>query len=82
MACPPDYIIYREGYIKALIDIAGFINRPNAPLAKKLLTAKRLDAVMDYITRHADEFMKCPDLFEFEFEIGKNGAVIFKEAAT
>lgn len=63
---------YREGYAKALMDLAGWINKPNAPLDRRLCNPKRLSAVIGYIISRLDNFMDCPDLFSLNFTIIKN----------
>lgn len=77
--CAMNDLAYREGYVRGLMDLAGFINRPNGIINKSLCTPKRLDQVMGYIIDHVDDFMAAPDLFAFEFVVTKKGLVQFQQ---
>ena len=63
------YMAYDAGYHQAIVDIASFINRPNAPLAKMLCKPSNLEKVMHFIFENIDEFKECPDLFNFNYEV-------------
>ena len=66
---------FHAGYVKALADLAGWINGPNH-LDRRLCIPGRLWNVINYIIDHVDEFMDCPDVFTFEFEIDKKGRLM------
>lgn len=68
---------FRQGYFKALVDLAGWVNKPNAPLNRKLCSPRYLEQTINHIIEHMDEFMDFPDLFSFEFEIVKKRLKIF-----
>jgi len=67
---------YRQGYFHALADLAGWIGNPAHPLDQKLCKVKYLCKAIDYIIANLDEFMRCPDGVEFEWEIVKGKMVI------
>ena len=67
---------FRQGYFKAMADMAEWVNRPNAPINRRLCAPRYLEQIIYYIIEHLDEFMACPDTFGFDFEIMKKRLII------
>ena len=65
----PESLNYRAGYERAIKDIADIIRGPTYALNEALLHRDILPKVLEYYAEHVDEFMECPGLFEFEYEI-------------
>lgn len=64
---------YRCGYLKALMDLEGWINHPMHPLDRKWCTPQRLAKILCCVVENVDAFMDCPDTFQVCGEIDKKG---------
>ena len=69
-----EFIEYRKGYVKALIDISNLLERQESFLkAKKINRTAMARKIIKYCLEHTDESMMYGDRIEFCYRINDTG---------
>ena len=71
-------IEYDRGYKKAIIDLISVINKPGAPLERKLCNPVYLAQFLFFIYTHVHDFMESPELFEMHYRFEGKKLLMWK----